>query len=335
MKEGACFIKKFTIGYRTMKTAVGAAIATAIAYYFQLEFYSSAAILTMLCVQTTKKKSLHAVYTRIVASFVGMFYSFLAFELVDYNPIMLGIMLLIHIPTLVSFKVTAGFISSAVIILHIYSVSNFTLELLFNELALMAIGFGTALVVNMYMGDYQKQLDSYLTKLEDLYRSIFSEIVKYLRNGDTSWTGKELITAANLLNKAKSLAYKDVGNHLTRKKDQYYRYFDMREQQLEIIERVLPKITTLPVMVQQAGLVADFMEDLGSNVHSGNTARHFRDKLDIVKEEFAKMPLPETHEKFLAMAALYQFIEEMDIYLEIKQSFSGITKKTNKAITKG
>lgn len=287
----------------------------------------------MLCVQTTKKKSLHAVYTRIVASIVGMIYSFLAFELVGYNPIMLGIMLLVLIPTLVSLKVTAGFISSAVIILHIYSVSNFTLELLLNELTLMAIGFGTALVVNMYMGDYQKQLDAYLSQIEDLYRSIFSEIVKYLRNGDTSWTGKELITAANLLNKAKSLAYKDVENHLTRKKDQYYLYFDMREQQLEIIERVLPKITTLPVMVQQAELVADFMEDLGSNVHSGNTARHFRDKLDIVKEEFAKMPLPETHEKFLAMASLYQFIEEMDIYLEIKQSFKGISKKTKKAIT--
>lgn len=283
--------------------------------------------------QTTKKKSLHAVYTRIVASIVGMIYSFLAFELVGYNPIMLGIMLLVLIPTLVSLKVTAGFISSAVIILHIYSVSNFTLELLLNELTLMAIGFGTALVVNMYMGDYQKQLDAYLSQIEDLYRSIFSEIVKYLRNGDTSWTGKELITAANLLNKAKSLAYKDVENHLTRKKDQYYLYFDMREQQLEIIERVLPKITTLPVMVQQAELVADFMEDLGSNVHSGNTARHFRDKLDIVKEEFAKMPLPETHEKFLAMASLYQFIEEMDIYLEIKQSFKGISKKTKKAIT--
>ena len=32
----------------------------------------------------------------------------------------------------------------------------------------------------------------------------------------------------------------------------------MREQQLEIIERVLPKITALPVIVQQSNLVADF-----------------------------------------------------------------------------
>ena len=66
------------------------------------------------------------------------------------------------------------------------------------------------------------------------------------------------------------------------------------------------------------------MEELSENVHSGNTASHFREKLVEVKEEFAKMPLPNDHQTFLAMAALYQFIEEMDAYLEIKQSFKGM-----------
>ncbi|WP_246027545.1 aromatic acid exporter family protein [Lysinibacillus antri] len=319
-------IKKFKIGYRTIKTAVGACIALLIAEYFDLHYFSSAAILTILCIQPTKKKSLNAIYTRIVASLIGMLYAFLALELVGYNPIVLGIMLLVFIPTLVSFKFTDGFISSVVIIMHIYNEANFTVSLLLNELALMAIGFGTALAVNMYMGDLQKDLDQYLKNIEELYRSIFSEIVKYLRNGDTSWDGKEIIEAANLLNKAKSIAFKDVENHLTRKENQFYLYFDMREKQLEIIERVLPKITTLPVMVQQAELVADFMEELANNVHSGNTAKKFRSKLEEVKEEFATMPLPENHEKFLAMASLYQFIEEMDKYLVIKQTFRGIRR---------
>ena len=234
-------------------------------------------------------------------------------------------MLLLFIPTIVTCQVSAGFVSSAVIIMHIYSEANFTYELFFNELGLMAIGFGTGLAVNIYMSDIQKELDSYRVQVEELYRTIFSEITKYLREGDTSWDGKQLITATEILNKAKSLAFKDVENHLTRKENLYYIYFDIREQQLEIIDRVLPKITALPVMVQQSELVADFMEDLANNVHSGNTAHHFREKLDKVKKEFADMPLPESHEKFLAMAALYQFIEEMDLYLEIKQSFKGLT----------
>lgn len=333
MKEEVV-IKKFKIGYRTVKTAVGAAIAIAIAHYFDLQYFSSAAILTILCIQTTKKKSVHAVYTRLIASFIGMAFAYLALETFGYNPIVLGCMILIFIPTIVTLNVAAGFVSSSVIIMHIYGEANFTLDLFLNEIALMAIGFGTALAVNMYMGDFQKELDRYLDEIENLYSSIFKEIENYLRNGDTSWDGKEIIEAANILEKAKSLAFKDVENHLTRKQNEYYLYFDMREKQLEIIERVLPKITTLPVMVQQAELVADFMEELAENVHPGNTAKRFRNKLEMVKEEFAKMPLPENHEKFLAMASLYQFIEEMDQYLMIKQSYKGIKNKSRKkAIT--
>ncbi|MFY3793192.1 aromatic acid exporter family protein [Ureibacillus sp. MALMAid1270] len=320
-------MKPFRIGYRTIKTAVGVALSIAIAQFFGLQFFSSAGILTILCIQTTKKKSLHAVYTRLVASLLGMLYSFIAFETFGYHPLVLIFMILIFIPSIVSIGVAPGFVSSAVIMMHIYSEANFTLSLLYNELALMAVGFGVALLVNMYMGDTQKRLDHYRIQLEDLYRKIFSEIVKYLENGDTTWDGKELIEAEKLLNKAKSLAFIDVENHITRKENEFYLYFDMRERQLEIIERVLPKITTLPVMVQQTKLVADFMDELSKNVHSGNTARTFRDKLDIVKKEFAEMPLPESHEKFLAMASLYQFIEEMDEYLAIKQTFKGLNKK--------
>ncbi|WP_097148183.1 aromatic acid exporter family protein [Ureibacillus acetophenoni] len=320
-------MKPFRIGYRTVKTAIGAALSIAIAQSLGLQFFTSAAILTILCIQTTKKKSLHAVYTRFVASLLGMLYSFIAFETFGYNPYVLVIMILLFIPSIVSIGVTAGFISSAVIMMHIYSEANFTLSLFYNELGLMTVGFGVALLVNLYMGDIQKRLDKYRIEIEELYKTIFSEIYKYLEVGDTDWDGRELIEAEKLLNKAKSLAYIDVENHLTRRENEYYLYFDMRERQLEIIERVLPKITTLPVIVQQAQLVASFMKELSENVHSGNTARTFRDKLDIVKKEFAELPLPETHEKFLAMASLYQFIEEMDEYLEIKQTFKGLKGK--------
>ncbi|MER2000144.1 MAG: aromatic acid exporter family protein, partial [Lysinibacillus sp.] len=61
-------MKKFSIGYRTLKSAIGAAVSIAIAQFFGLQFYASAGMLTILSVQTTKRKSLKAVYTRVVAS---------------------------------------------------------------------------------------------------------------------------------------------------------------------------------------------------------------------------------------------------------------------------
>ncbi|MFJ8459550.1 MULTISPECIES: aromatic acid exporter family protein [Lysinibacillus] len=320
-------MKKFSIGYRTLKTAFGAAIAIAIAQYFDLASYASAGILTILCVQPTKKKSIHAAYTRFVASMIGMLYAFLSFELFTYHPLTLAGMLIIFIPTIVSLKVADGFVSSAVIIMHIYAAKSFSLALVYNEFALMAIGYGTGIAINMYMPDIQKELNYYRVKIEELYSKIFLEIANYLREGDTMWDGQEIIEAITALNNAKSLAFKDVENHFTRRKNDYYVYFDMREKQLEIIDRVLPKITALPVIVQEAIIVADFLQDLGEHVHSGNTARHFREKLEQVKRDFAQLPLPKNHEQFLAQAALYQFIEEMDRYLEIKQTFKGLNVK--------
>lgn len=320
----SAFMKKFSIGYRTIKTAVGAALAIAIAQYFGLLFYTSAGILTILSVQSTKKKSLKAVYTRIISGIIGLLLAFLFFETFGYLPVVICIMLLIFLPIIVALKVSEGFVSSAVIIMHVFNHANFTIDLLLNELALMLIGFGMGLAVNMYMPDISKKLNTYRLQIEKQYQSIFLEISSYLRNGDSVWDGKELIVAIETLNKAKTLAYQDVENHLTRKDSSYYLYFDMREKQLEIIERVLPKMTALPVITEQSIVVADFLNDLGESVHSGNTAIYFRKKLEKVRKEISLMPLPKDRDTFFAQAALYQFIEEMDLYLEIKQSFVGL-----------
>jgi uncharacterized membrane protein YgaE (UPF0421/DUF939 family) len=320
----SAFMKKFSIGYRTLKTGIGAALAVAIAQHFDLLFYTAAGILTILSIQSTKKKSLHAVYTRIVSGVIGIILAFAFFETFGYFPVVIGAMLIVFIPIIVALRVSDGFVSSAVIIMHIFTQANFTLALFWNELAIMLIGFGVGLAVNMYMPDISKSLNTYRIRIENLYQKIFYEISVYLRNGDTTWDGKELIEAIETLNKAKALAFQDVENHVTRKDNLYYQYFDMREKQLEIIERVLPKMTALPAITEQSIIVAEFLKELSESVHSGNTAIYFREKLVRVREDLSVLPLPKDHSTFLAHAALYQFIEEMDDYLEIKQAFIGL-----------
>lgn len=320
-------LKPYRIGYRTMKTALGAAIAIYLAQLIGLEYYVSAGILTILCIQPTKKKSVRAAFSRFVASMIAIAFAFVFFELGTYHPAMLGLMIVLFIPVLVSLGFSDGFVSSAVILLHLYDAKNLTAALFLNEILLMMIGFGTALLVNMYMPSIENKLASYREEIERLYSSMFKEITIYLRQGESDWSGKELVEAEKLLDKAKALAYQDVENHLLRHENKYYHYFDMREQQLQIIERILPKITALPVIVGQTQLVADFLEDLSEHVHSGNTAHQYIDKLERVKANFAAMPLPDTHEKFLAMADLNAIIQEMETYLEIKQTYKGFHNK--------
>ncbi|WP_088006396.1 aromatic acid exporter family protein [Indiicoccus explosivorum] len=319
--------RRFSIGYRTLKTAIGAPVAIYLALLLDLDYYVSAGILTILCIQPTKRKSVRAAFSRFVASLIAILFAFAFFEGFTYEPAVLGFVLILFIPVLVSFRLTDGFVSSTVILLHILDYGMLTWGFFFNELLLMTVGFGTALLVNVYMPSIDRRLDEYRVRLEQCISAIFKEVASYLRKGESDWTGRELTEAAQLLPKAKALAYQDVENHLARKENRYYQYFDMRERQFEIIERVLPQITALPVTVNQSGLIAEFLEDLADHVHSGNTAGHYLGKLDRVKQEFADMPLPDNHEKFRSMAALYQFIGEMEEYLEIKQSYKGFRHK--------
>ena len=318
---------KFRIGYRTIKTAIGTSAAIILAQILGLENFASAGILTILCIQVTKKKSLQTSVNRFFACLLAMVFCFVLFEGISYHPLIIGLLLLLFIPTAVMFKISDGIVTSSVIILHIYSYGQMTIELLLNELGIITIGIGVALIANIFMPSLDQKLDGYRQQIEDNFKVIFQEIIVYLRTNESKWDGLEITETARLIEEAESLAFRDVENHFLQSENLYYQYFKMREKQFEIIERVLPNVTSISYTVAQAEMIADFMEDLSSAIHSGNTAYLFLDKLQKMKEDFKKMPLPKTREEFEARAALVQFVQEMEQYLIIKNAFKGLNKK--------
>jgi uncharacterized membrane protein YgaE (UPF0421/DUF939 family) len=315
---------KFKIGYRTLKTAVGTASSIIIAQYAGLEHFTSAGILTILCIQVTKKRSLRASWDRILACVIAMVFSTLFFEILGYHPAVIGVMLLLFIPTVVLAGARDGIVSSSVIILHIFSAGQVTAGLLFNELGIVLIGIGVALIANLYMPSADAKLEEFQKRIDENFKSIFLEIANYLRDGDSSWGGRELPQTAQLINEAKTLAFQDIENHFLREENLYYQYFKIREKQFDIIERVLPAVTSIPLHVKQADMVASFVEMLSQGVNPGNTVLYYLEKLYRLRTEFENMDLPKTREEFEARANLLQFLREMENYLLLKRSFKGL-----------
>ena len=311
----------YKIGYRTAKTAIGTAAAIAIAQFLQFDNFASAGILTLLCVQVTKKKSLRSSWDRFLACIIGIAFSFVIFESIGYNPLAIGILLLFFIPTLVMVKAKDGIATSTVIILHIFSAQQITAGLLLNEIGIISIGIGVALLVNLYMPSVESELKRYQEKIEVKFGVIFKEMVKYLRLHDYSWDGKEITETEELLSKASTLAFRDVENHFLRNENIYYHYFKMREKQFENIERMLPIITSITHSVEQGEMIAAFLEEISEAIHPGNTAIKFLNKMEDMKKQFKEMDLPDTREEFEARAALLLFLKEMEQYLQIKRSF--------------
>ncbi|RDU35197.1 aromatic acid exporter family protein [Neobacillus piezotolerans] len=315
---------KFRIGYRTLKTAVGTAAAIIIAQQLGVDNFASAGILTILCIKPTQRKSLRAAWDRFLACIMAMPFSAFFFEVIAYHPLVIGILLFFFIPTIVMLKAKDGVVTSSVIILHIYSAGHITKGIIFNEIIVIMVGIGVALLMNLYMPSLDKKLYEYSSRIEGNFRIIFMEIAKYLRTNESTWDGKEIPETAKLLNEAKSLAFRDVENHLVREENLYYHYFTMREKQFEIIERILPISASLTFTVEQSRMMADFIDELCENIHSGNTAYIYLEKLRKLNKEFEGMELPKTREEFVARAALVQLGNEFEDYLLIKSSFKGI-----------
>ncbi|MFJ7991406.1 aromatic acid exporter family protein [Peribacillus frigoritolerans] len=324
----------FKIGYRTIKTALGATLAIIIAQMLELEYFSAAGIIAILCIQVTKKKSVYASWHRFLACLIAMAYASLLFQFIAFHPLIIGLILLIFIPTTVALKINEGIVTSSVIIMHLYGSGNITFSLLINETILIAVGVGVALVMNLYMPSVDDKLLAYQESIETNFSAILMGIVRYLRDNDHTWDGKEITETANLLNQAKSLAFRDVENHFLREEDLYYHYFKMREKQFEIIERILPLVTNIPLVVKQSGIVADFIEDLAENVHPQNTAILYLKKLEEMEIHFRGMALPQTREEFESRAALLQLMKEMERYLLLKYSFKGLPKLTGNRMKK-
>ncbi|WP_349407705.1 aromatic acid exporter family protein [Pseudalkalibacillus sp. SCS-8] len=312
---------KFHIGYRTIKTAIATPIAILIAQALQLEFYISAGILAILCIKVTKKRSIISSWERFAACLIGIVFAFVFFEGISYHPIVLGLLLLIFIPTMVVLKLKEGVITSSVIILHFLMYKEFTFEIVLNEIGIIVIGIGIALIMNLYMPSLENQLITYQKEIEEQFQTILREFAEFLRVGESNWDGKEIVEVDKMIQQAKSLAFRNVENHLTRHEDLYYNYFKMREKQYEILGRVMPIITSIDKAYVQNFRIADFLDDLADAIHPGNTAQKYLDELEGMRSAFKSMELPKDRKEFETRSALHYFLMEMEQYLILKRYF--------------
>lgn len=313
------------IGYRTIKTAIGTPVSITLAQLFGLTNFVSAGILTILCIQPSRKRSLMSAWQRFLACVLAMIFSFVFFEVIGYTPFSIFIMILLFIPVTVFFKVTPGVASSSVVTLNLYSSSSITGPLLADQLLLITIGIGTGLLLNLYMPSLDKMLKSNQEKLEENFSRILYEYSLYIRDKDSNWKGEEITNTEDILAKANTLVQRDRENHLLRSDHTYYDYFQMRKRQFELLKKMLPLVTHLPNTDYISNRIADFFEKLSTSVHPGNTAILFLEELRQLRRDFHEEDLPTNREEFETRSNLFQLLHEIEEYLIIKNKF----KKTD------
>ncbi|ALC87780.1 hypothetical protein AM499_19695 [Bacillus sp. FJAT-22090] len=310
------------MGYRTIKTAVGAGLAIWIASLLDLEFATFAAIIVIMCIEKTKKKTLITIKDKFFASLLSLILGGLFFEVLGYYPIVFSLFILLFVPILVRAHIQGGFVTSMVVVLHVYTVKDANWAMFLNELYIILIGMGIALLVNSFMPSFKRDIEIFKKEIEQKFEILLFELSAHLRDNMRSWDGKEILEVEDLINQSKSIAIQDVENHLLRKQNIDYYYLEMREDQLELLKHMMKIVaifSSSSLDVKQKEMFAEFLENLSRNVHSGDTTDISLNELEELNALISKMELPKTREEFEIRANLFYLIFEMKNYLNIKK----------------
>ena len=310
------------MGYRTIKTAVGAGLAVWIASLWDLEFATFAAIIVIMCIEKTKKKTLITIKDKFFASLLSLILGALLFEVLGYYPIVFSLFILLFVPILVRFRIQGGFVTSMVVVLHVYAVENANSAMFLNELYIIFIGMGIALLVNSFMPNFKQDIETFKKEIEQKFEIILFEFSAHLRDSERNWDGKEILEVEDLINQSKSIGIQDVENHLLRKQNKDYYYLEMREEQLELLKhmmKIVAMFSSSNLDVKQKEMLADFLGNLSENVHSGDTTDISLNELEKLNALIRKMDLPKTREEFEVRANLFYLTFEMKNYLNIKK----------------
>lgn len=317
------------IGTRTLKTAVAAGIAMLISETIHLDYFVFAAIIAILSIQETRKKSIRASYERVMASLLAIGMGAAMFTLLGYSPVTLTLYFVIFIPLVQQLKLQDGLITSVVILTHLYTEAQFSLELFINELLLIAIGVGVGLVVNMYMPTLDREIERIKDSIDRSLAVLFYDVAACVETGVYNNHSMMLIKTRDYLKEGKDLALRRMGNSIgKRNEDMDYLYFRMRERQYDILKRVAENAREITMVVNEAKPVATFLRRVGDHVNEQADASVFLQELEEMIEHYRKnVPLPTTREEFEVRSSLLNILSDVKSYLILKERYILLLKE--------
>lgn len=310
------------IGYRTLKTAIGSTIAMLIATSLNLKYGTAAGIIVILSVQSTKRQSINIAIQRIGACLLALFLSTVLFNLLGYSAFVFGIFLIFFIPLAAGFKLNEGIVVSSVLVTHLLVEESTNTPLIINELLLMLIGISVALILNLYMPSIEKKLKENQAIIEDCLRQILHHMAVALRERAVSVKEEELFDKLESnLRLGRERAYRNLNNSIFSDTGYYTKYMDMRTQQLNTLKNMRKHFERFTISYKQTMIIADFTSRLANSINEYNTAEGLMKNLQALRETFTAMELPKTREEFENRAMLYQFLNDLEQFLVIKNDF--------------
>lgn len=307
---------------KSFKMALSATISVLISNHLGLKFGVTSGIIAILSIQDTKKDSVVVSVKRIAAAIIGILLSYMLYIILGNSPIIFGLFLLIFIPLTIKMNILEGMVPASVLSTHLLTSSNIDKTWIINEILLTIVGVGVAMMFNLYTISLEEDFENNKAKIEDYYRTILSDLAVSLVTQKLPADEKEVFDyVENLIDETKIMAQKIYKNYFLKSNEIYISYVDMRSAQFESLKRMKRHFSRFYMTYDQTKLLSEFTQDVAVNIYADNDCRQLIEKLNVLREEYKAMELPQNREEFENRALLLQFLNDLEDFLMIKREF--------------
>ena len=303
------------------KVIVSAFVALLVAQALNLSTPSAAAIIAILSVMDTKKVSLAATGQRLAAAVLALVIGMGIFAVFGFDVMSFGLYLLCYIPLAYLVKVDIGVAPSTVLVIHLWTQQQLTFELFVNELLLVTIGAGVAILLNWYMPSYRQEIERVREEIEDKMREVLLKMSGFLTIGNGKNDGEVLQLLKEKLSEAREYVRLEAENHLTKEVTYDYQYFEMRRDQSKLLEIMATNLNEFRWDGEEMAILSEMFKQTAQQLAEQNTASQLIDDIEDLLEQFRERPLPQTRREFEKRAQLYQLLRDLKRFVQLKVDF--------------
>lgn len=306
------------------KAAAATCFSIIAAETLKLDFASSAGIITLLTLLSTRRETVRLAGRRLLSFGVAAFLSWLVFGHLDgiWLPYGIYVFLLVGISTILGLGNTISV--NAVIGTHLMTDRNFEAAALLNELCLVLIGVSVSMAVNLFHDNQgqRERIIQDMREIEGLLQGILISFAQVLTGQERPEGGEEKIRdLEDYLEAALERSAIYQGNSFASHAEYYIRYMEMRIMQCGILRNLYAEIGKIREKPRQAETVAEYFRYVSHYVKERNVPEKQKEKLREMKKAFRLQSLPEAREEFESRAVLYHVLMELEEFLELKSRF--------------
>lgn len=297
------------------KVAVGAALAIAFAGAMGLQSGMTAGIITILSIQGTKRDTWRLAWERLLAFGCAMLLAAGCFSLLGYTLAGFAVYLLLFTMACACLGWSHALAMISVLVTHVYAAESLSGALLLNELALLLLGAGCGMVVNLHLHPRTEEA-------RRLSEEMDSGMVAALRAiASTPEDDAPFARLEKTLQRAERLAAENRANRLLTHGPDETDYVLLRKSQFRVLVQMRRDMLAVGAKTPQQEAVCALLRQVAEEYHRENDVSALLKRRDELLSEMKTQPLPATRSEFESRAVLYGMLLRLEDFLMRKRDY--------------